>query len=86
MTCILRMIRLKSCEDTGTSISVKFLGVQFSQACWSILFKGQLLYLAPSSKSSTVLGRFLWVLEVAYIAFGETSLTHLLRIKRVDSF
>ena len=86
MTCILHMIGVKSYKDTGNSISVKFLGVQFSQACWGILFKGQLLYLAPSSKSSTVLGRFLWVLEVAYTAFGKTSLTHLLRIKRVDGF
>lgn len=77
MTCILYVIGNKSNDDEGTSTSLKFLGIQCSEACWGILSKGQLLYLAPPSKSSTVLGRLLCVLEVTYTAFGKTGVIHL---------
>lgn len=86
MTCVLCMFADKSYEDTRTSVSVEFLWVQWSEACWSIPSKGQLFYCASSSKSSTVLSRFLWVLEVANTAFGNTNLICLWGIKRVDCF
>lgn len=69
-----------------SSMCVKFLGIQWSEACLNISFKRWLLYLLPPSKSSTVLCRFLWVLEVAYTVFGYTSLIHLWGIRRVDNF
>lgn len=40
--------------------------------------------LIVSRKSSTVLGELLWLLEVAYCTFVETSMIHLCGIKRVD--
>lgn len=57
------------------------LGIQWSEACWNIPSKGQLLYLEPPSKSSAMLG----LLEGAHTAFQYNSLTHLWGTRRLDS-
>ena len=84
MMCILHMVGDQSCEDTGTSVSVKFLRVQWYLTTESMLEYSLQRTLTVSSKSSTVLGELLWLLEVAYSAFVKTSMIHLCRIKRVD--
>ena len=74
MTCALRVVGGQSHEATGPSVEV--LGIQWSGAGWDISSKGKSLYLVPPSKTSTVYGRFLWVLEGAYTAFGWIGLIH----------
>ena len=75
------MVGDQSCEDTGTSVSVKFLRVQWYLTTESMPEYSLQRTLIVSSKSSTVLGE---LLEVAYSAFVKTSMIHLCRIKRVD--
>lgn len=84
MTCVLHMVGNKSYETQGL-LCEGFRGSAL-RGMLEHPFQRTTLYLAPSSRSSTVLGGRLWVLEVASTAFGITSLIHLWGIRRGDIF
>jgi hypothetical protein len=77
MMHILQMAGGKSFEDTGPSVSVEWLGLQWSEAFWRVPF----LHL-----SAKCLVGSSWFWRERITTCGNTSFIQLWKIRKVDSF